>query len=121
MKKILFLIAIVTSGILVQAQVYSMEDKRMVNLNETGINFVDVTTSMNWLQTKIKYFRIDYGQPMGMYGDKMTDVTGKPLNLKSVASMLDHFDKNGLDLINVHAVANSQTYMSHYIFKKRKE
>ncbi len=76
---------------------------------------------MNYLQTKIKYFRIDYGQPMGLYGDHITDVNGNPLKLKSVGQMLNHLDKNGWELHETLAVANAQTYMSHYIFKRKKD
>jgi len=121
MKKIILLVAIVFSGLLTEAQVYSVEKGQTVNLNELDITYIDVGAWMNYLQTKIKNFRVDYGQPMGLYGDKFTDKNGNPLNLKSVAQMLNHFDKNGWELDKTFAVANSQTYMSHYIFKRKKE
>ena len=121
MKKLLLIIVIAFSSMLMQSQVYSDEKGQIINLNEKDITYIDVGAWMNWMQTKIKYFRIDYGQPMGLYGDHITDKNGKPLYLKSVAAMLNHFDKNGWDLHIVNVVANSQTYMSHYIFKRRKE
>ena len=121
MKKTLLILCIVFSGILSQAQVYSVEKNELVNLNELDITYVDVGAWMNLAQTKIKTFRIDYGQPMGLYGDKLTNEKGEPLNLKSVAQMLNHFDKNGWELDKIFAVANNSTYMSHYIFKRKKE
>lgn len=121
MKKLLLILSIVLSVTIAQAQVYSVENNKVVNLNELEITYIDVGAWMNLLQTKIKNFRIDYGQPMGLYGDKLTDKSGKPLNLKSVAQMLNHFDKNGWELDKVFAVANNSSYMSHYIFKRKKE
>lgn len=121
MKKTLLILCIVFSGILAQAQVYSVENKAVVNLNDLAITYIDVGAWMNYMQTKIKHFRIDYGQPMGLYGDHITDKEGNKLNLKSVAQMLNHFDKNGWELDKTIAVANNQTYMSHYIFKRKKE
>lgn len=121
MKHLILTLAIVFSGMLVQAQVYSSEKGNVVNLNEQDITYIDVGAWMNYLQTKIKHFRIDYGQPMGLYGDHITDENGKPLGLKSVSAMLNHFDKNGWELFETIAVANAQTYMSHYIFKRKIE
>ena len=119
MKKLILILAIAFSGMLAQAQVYSVEKGNVVNLNEQDITYIDIGAWMNFMQTKIKYFRIDYGQPMGLYGDKITDEKGNALQLKSVAQMLNHFEKNGWELYKVFAVANAQTYMSHYIFKRK--
>ncbi len=121
MKKIILIVVIVFSGMLMQAQVYSNEKGNVVNLNDLDINYIDIGAWMNWMQTKIKHFRIDYGQPMGLYGDEITDSNGKALKLKSVAQMINHFDKNGWELHQTVVVANAQTYMSHYIFKRKEE
>lgn len=119
MKTLVLTLALLFSCTLAQSQVYSVEKGQVVNLNDLDIKYIDVGAWMNWMQTKIKNFRIDYGQPMGLYGDKLTDEKGDPLNLKSVAQMLNHFDKNGWELFETIAVANAQTYMSHYIFKRK--
>ena len=120
MRTIILTLAIVFSGMLMQAQIYSLSKGVITNINDYGNEYLEVTGYFNVLGTKLKYFQIDYGhEDIGTAPDKITDSNGHEIKFKSTGAMLNYFDKNGWSLIHAYSFGNANQAAMRYIFKRK--
>jgi len=117
MKKILVLFAILFSGVLSIAQIYTVKKGLVIDVNKLDLEYITVTGSLNMTGTKIKYFAIDYGDE-GAMADNITDETGKVMKFSSVPVMLTYFFKNGWELNIIDRTPNNPAVIVYYLKRR---
>jgi hypothetical protein len=66
---------------------------------------------------------VDFGQKDNIWNyntSKLTDDSGKPMELNSMIAALNLMSKNGYELVSTYSVKDGDRIIQHYILKKKK-
>jgi len=124
MKRITLFIALVISGILIQAQVQVVEKEdgieTVINLNEQEeLVLIQMVGMSNFWGTKVT-ISIDYGQEKDYRNDSyiIDNVTGEKRKFNSMIESMNYLEKYGWAYLDAYTVSIGNQLVYHYIFKK---
>jgi hypothetical protein len=124
MKQLILVMALIFTGMQIQAQVQVIEKKdgaeTIINLNEMPeLSLIQVVGVANWTGNKVT-ITIDYGQKKDFRNDSyiVDNETGEKTKFNTMIDAMNYLEKHGWAYLDAYTLSMGNQAVYHYMFKK---